>query len=119
MRFLASVLLVSSLALCQEFRATLTGHITDATGAPVANADITIRNTATGEVTTTKSGEEGNYQVSFLTPGDYVVEVGKTGFKKVIREGVTLNVAERAVVDVPMAVGDVSQSVTVAANAEV
>ena len=121
MRYLATLatfFLLSSLALSQEFRATLTGRITDPAGAPVPGAVISVRNPQTGESTTTKSGDDGTYQVSFLTPGNYVVTVEKTGFKKVNREGVTLDVAERAVVDIPLSVGDVTQSVTVAANAE-
>ena len=56
--------------------------------------------------------------MSFLTPGQYVVTAEKAGFKKAIREGVSLDVAERAVVDMQMAVGDVSQSVTVSGDAE-
>src|ERR1022692_4323902 len=118
MRFLATLLLLSTLALSQEFRATVTGRITDPAGAPVGLADVTVRNNDTGEVTATKSGDDGSYQVPFLTPGNYTVTVGKAGFKRVIREGDTLDVAERGVVDVALAIGDVNQSVTVAANAE-
>ncbi len=118
MRLLASLLLLSSLALSQEFRATLTGRITDPAGAPVPAADITVRNTQTGDTTRTKSGDDGNYEVPFLIPGNYAITVEKTGFNKVNREGVTLDVAQRAVVDIALVVGDVNQSVTVAANAE-
>ncbi len=70
-------------------------------------------------MSTVMSGENGNYQVSFLTPGNYVVSVEKPGFKKSIREGIRLEVAERGVVDIQLALGDVSQSVTVTAGAEV
>jgi hypothetical protein len=113
------VLFVASLLVCaQEFRASLTGRVTDAAGGGVAGAEITITNPATAQVTSTKTGEDGNYQVSFLTPGKYVVTAEKAGFKKAIREGVSLEVAERGVVDFQMAVGEVTQSVTVAADAE-
>jgi Carboxypeptidase regulatory-like domain len=118
MRLVAALLVLSSLALSQEFRATVTGRITDPAGSPISGADITLRNTETGTVTDSKSGEDGDYQVLFLIPGNYSVTVEKPGFKKAIREGVTLDVAQRAVVDVALAVGDVSQSVTVAANAQ-
>ena len=77
-----------------------------------------MRNTETGDITTTKSGDDGIYHASFLLPGNYIVTVEKAGFKKAIREGVRLEVAERGVVDIPLAVGDVTQSVTVAADAE-
>ena len=118
MRLVAVGFALTLLIHAQEFRATLAGRVTDPAGAGVVGADINVRNTGNGEVTATKSGEDGNYQVSFLQPGNYVVTAEKAGFKKAIREGVSLDVAERAVVDMQMAVGDVSQSVTVAANSE-
>jgi hypothetical protein len=118
MRIVAALLIISSLALSQEFRATLTGRITDPAGSPIAAADVALRNIETGEITNTKSGEDGDYQVSFLTPGNYSVTVEKAGFKKTIRAGLTLSVAERGVVNVELAVGDVNQSVTVAANSQ-
>src|ERR1700722_11597031 len=118
MRFLASLLILSSLAFCQEFRATLTGHITDPAGAPVPGASITVQNTQTADTTTTKSGDDGVFSVLFLTPGNYLVTVEKSGFKKEIRQGVTLDVAAHSVLDIALSVGDISQSVTVAANTE-
>ena len=118
MRLLAVIFLCSSLALCQEFRASLTGRITDPAGAPVPGADVNVRNTATGTAATTKSDDDGTYHVSFLTPGNYVIAVEKAGFKKANQEGITLDVAAHAVVDIAMTVGDITQSVTVAANAE-
>ena len=67
-------------------------------------------------MTTIKSGDDGIYQVSFLTPGKYLVTAEKAGFKKAIREGVTLEVAEHGVLDIQLTVGEVTQSVTVAAD---
>lgn len=118
MRLFASLFLFSSLAFSQEFRATVIGRVTDPAGAPVPAANVTVQNTETGEISRAKSGDDGNYEVAFLIPGNYIVTVEKAGFKKEIRQGVTLDVAQRAVVDVALAVGDVAQSVTVAANAE-
>jgi hypothetical protein len=119
MRCIAALfVLCSSLAFSQEFRATLTGRISDPAGAAVPGAEVTVKNAQTGDVTNTKSDDDGNYQVLFLTPGSYVVTVEKAGFKKAIREGVTLDVAARGVVDIAMTVGDVTQSVTVSANTE-
>src|SRR6266576_1613379 len=120
LRFLiVAVSLALSAAFGQEFRATLAGRVTDTVGAAVAGASIRVRNTGTGESAATTSGEDGSYQVSFLTPGDYVVTIEKAGFNRSIREGVHLDVAQRAVADVQLAVGDVTQSVTVSAGAEI
>ena len=119
LRFLLTMSLALSAAFGQEFRATLAGRVTDAGGAAVAGASIRVKNTGTGESAATTSGEDGSYQVSFLTPGDYVVTIEKAGFNRSIREGVHLDVAQRAVADVQLAVGDVTQSVTVSAGAEI
>jgi hypothetical protein len=118
MRLVALYFLLSSLAFCQEFRATVDGRITDPAGAPVADANVTLRNTETGDVAATKTNEDGVYHVAFLLPGNYTVTVEKTGFQKAIREGIQLEVAQRGVVDIALAVGDVTQSVTVSANAQ-
>ncbi len=118
-RLILLTLTLCCCALAQEFRATLAGRVTDSTGAPVIDASIEVRNADTGEVSNTKSGEDGNYQVSFLTPGNYVVTVEKPGFKKETRQGVRLEVAERAVVDIALAPGQVNESVTVTAGAEI
>ena len=95
LRFLIAVSLALSAAFGQEFRATLAGRVTDAAGAAVAGASIRVKNTGTGESAATTSGEDGSYQVSFLTPGDYVVTIEKAGFNRSIREGVHLDVAQR------------------------
>jgi hypothetical protein len=117
MRLVAVFLFVSCLIISQEFRATVDGRIMDPAGARVIGADITLRNTQTGDVVTTKSGDDGAYHFAFLLPGNYTITVEKAGFQKAIREGIRLEVAERGVVDIALAVGDVGQSVTVSANA--
>ena len=93
LRFLLTMSLALSAAFGQEFRATLAGRVTDAGGAAVAGANIRVKNTGTGESAAATSGEDGSYQVSFLTPGDYVVTIEKAGFNRSIREGVHLDVA--------------------------
>jgi hypothetical protein len=117
MRLAAVFLFVSSFIISQEFRATVDGRIMDPAGAPVSGADVILRNTQTGDVVATKSDDEGAYHFAFLLPGNYTATVEKTGFQKAIREGIQLEVAERGVVDIALAVGDVTQSVTVSANA--
>ncbi len=101
--FHASAVIAFALPLlihAQEFRATCSYRVTDPAGGGVPGADINIKNTETAQVTTTRSGDDGNYQVSFLTPGKYVVSAEKSGFKKAVREGVTLEVAEHGVLDI-------------------
>jgi hypothetical protein len=115
---LVSAFLICICANAQEFRSTLDGRITDAVGAAVSGAKVEIKNADTGESIVTVSNDDGAYRAAFLIPGGYVISVEKAGFKKSIREGVRIEVASRAVVDIQLALGEVSQSVTVAAGAE-
>ena len=111
-----------ALPLCiqaQEFRATLAGRISDVSGAAVDGARIEIRNADTGQVSAVASAQDGSYQASFLTPGNYVVTVEKPGFRKIVRTGVSLQIAQPAVLDIELPLGEVSQSVTVAGGTEV
>jgi hypothetical protein len=119
MRVTALALLLSLCLGAQEFRATVAGRITDAVGAAVAGARLEARDANTGAVANTLSAEDGSYQIAFLTPGSYVITVEKPGFKKSIRDGVKLEVAARATVDIQLALGEVSQSVTVTADSSV
>ena len=113
MRLLMAAVTLSVCGFAQEFRATISGRVTDSAGAAVANARVAIRNPDTGELSSTLTSEEGAYQVSFLIPGNYVVTVEKPGFKKTVREGVRLEIAQHGVLDLVLALGEVTQSVTV------
>jgi len=113
---LVSVLLVLALvplAYSQEVRASLTGTITDSTGAAVANAAVQVTNLATNAVTSTKSNESGTFVTPFLAPGQYHMTVEATGFKKFVRENIQLQAADRVRIDVKLEVGEVTTSVTV------
>src|SRR4026208_300312 len=84
---LISRLLLLSLAflpltLAQEFRASISGEITDSTGAPVPGVRVLVTNVATNLVSEGTSNESGRYNVNFLQPGTYTLSVEKAGFKK-------------------------------------
>lgn len=117
MRFLAVIALCTTALLAQEFRATLTGRITDPTDAPVAGATVTAVNTGTNQRSSAKSDTRGNYTIPFLQPGDYSVTVELEGFKKITRGGIELNVNQSATLDFKLELGTVSQEVTVSAEA--
>ena len=97
--------------------ATLVGTVTDATGAYVASAKVTVVNTGTNFVTETTTSGEGAYYVPYLIPGDYRVKVAAAGFKEFVREGLTLRSAEVPRVDIKLEVGSLTESVTVDASA--
>jgi len=101
----------------QESRATLLGRVTDPSGAVVAGAKVRAVNVETNTGASSVSNAEGNYEIPYLLPGVYRVEVEMTGFKKSIREAVELHVADRLTVDFSLELGAVAESVTVGGEA--
>jgi len=96
----------------------LEGTITDPSGAPILGANVTITNTGTSFAQNTSTNQLGYYSVSALLPGHYRIEVTQQGFKKVVRE-LDLQVAQIAVADFKLDVGEVTQSITVDAGSPV
>jgi hypothetical protein len=103
-------------AAAQEFRATVKGQVFDSSKAAVPGASVTVQNAETGEVAATTSNAEGNYTLPFLKPGLYTLTVELTGFQKHVRSGLRLEVNQTATINVQLAVGGVSEEVTVAAE---
>src|SRR2546426_2640135 len=91
----------------------ITGAITDASGAVVEGARVSVRNTATSQVREALTNQTGVYDVPFLVPGSYVVRVEKQGFKSATRSDVLLQVGDVARVDFTVDVGVVTESVEV------
>lgn len=96
--------------------ASLTGIVTDPSGAVVASAQITITNQATGVLFRTRSNDQGVYSAPSLISGDYTVLVEAQGFKKKQVQNLRLETAERRRLDFTLEVGDVQQVVEVAAS---
>jgi hypothetical protein len=109
---------IAALPLWSQGTSAILGKITDASGAAVPGANVTIRNTETGVVRAVVTNDAGDYQVLSLPVGQYEVRVEKSGFKAVVRSGINLVVAQEAVVNVQLEVGQVTQSVTVTGEAE-
>jgi hypothetical protein len=116
-KLLLSLLVLASYALAQQGRGTILGTVTDASGAPVAGATVRVTNTATNSGQETKTTNEGLYQAPNLAVGDYTVTVEKTGFRKVVRSGLQIQVDQRAQVDVRLDVGQVTESIEVQGEA--
>jgi hypothetical protein len=109
---LASLLLVSLSALGQE-SATLTGTVTDPTGAAVAGAQIAVTNAEHGIQRSTVSNTTGDWAAPALPPGKYDLTISAPGFKKYEVKGVILRVAQKARVDTALQVGGATSEVTV------
>jgi hypothetical protein len=102
----------------QEYRATITGTLTDPSGATVAKAQVEVRNIDTSAVTTAQSNDAGAYTVPFLLPGNYKVTASAGGFKQTVREHIELHAGDKIQIDLRLEVGASAESVTVTAETE-
>ncbi len=114
---ICAVTLFAAASPAQEFRAVITGRVTDPSGAAVPAAQFTVENTLTNEQFNTATGGDGNYTVPFLIPGRYRVSVEAAGFKRAIQEGIELHINDRTTLNFALELGEIGQSVTVTAEA--
>jgi hypothetical protein len=110
-------ILSSAPAYAQISGATLSGTVTDASGAAIPDAQVTVTNTATGITRSLPTSGAGYYNAPNLNSGSYSISVSAPGFATQERTGITLTVGSQAVLDVTMQVGTVTQSVQVTGDA--
>ncbi|MBM3727480.1 MAG: TonB-dependent receptor [Acidobacteria bacterium] len=108
----SSLFLVRALA-AQESRATLIGEVKDASGAVIVGASVKATSTSTGTVSATKTNDSGYFELPYLLPGQFRVEVELQGFKKAVRRGIELRVSDRLTLDFVLELGSVAESVVV------
>lgn len=113
----ALVLLPLAALIAQENRGTLSGSVTDSTGAAIAKARVIAIEMQTGVKATASTEVSGAYNLPFLPIGEYEVSVESPGFKKYVQLGITLSAGGHPVVDVRLEVGAVSDSVEVHSDA--
>ena len=94
---------------------TISGTVTDPSGAVIKDAPITVRNKATGFTRQTKSENDGTYSAPALPAGDYEVQVQVQGFRTILRE-VTVTVGAIVKADLALEVGQTTEIVTVQAS---
>jgi hypothetical protein len=111
-------LALSVTASAQYTTAGLGGTISDNSGSPVPEAKVSVRNIATGFSATTTSGEDGTFLFPRLPVGDYELTADKSGFATYLQKGITLAVNQLANQTITLRVGQVSEQVTVEANAD-
>jgi hypothetical protein len=109
--------LLSALAGAQETRSAIFGRVLDSQSAAVPDAGVTVVNVDTNTTVRVKTNETGYYEANLLLPGSYTVTVEVAGFKTVVRKGIVLPIATRSEVDLSLAVGAISDSIVVQANA--
>src|SRR5436305_10668310 len=111
--FMGAALLTSGFAFGQETRATLSGTITDPSGAAVAGAHLQLLNVQTGVESRTESSQTGQYHFLYVNPGTYRLSFEMPGFRSLVREGVTLETGQAATLDVTLQLGTQAEVVTV------
>jgi hypothetical protein len=102
-------------AYAQDSRGSITGQVTDPSGAVVPNAAVTVTSTDTGAVLHVTSTSLGYYTAPALLPGGYTVTVDAKGFKTFHRQGIFLETEQNLTVNVSLTVGAATEQVTVTA----
>ena len=114
---LVLAVLASTPVHAQVAGATLSGTVTDASGAAVPNARVSVKNSATGVVREVTSDSAGFYSVPNLLPGVYDTTVEAVGFSSSVQTGLTLSVGASKALNIAMHLGQVSERVEVTAVA--
>lgn len=114
-----AILLISfsGIAAAQEFRASVSGTVSDSSGGAIPGAKVVVTNIQKNTSTEVVANQVGYYSVPFLLPGQYRVLVEASGFRKFVREDVVLGVNDKLGLDVVMEVGQLADSVTVTGEA--
>lgn len=102
----------------QYTNATIGGIVSDAAGGVIADARVTIQNSETGYTKTIGTGADGSFLFPATPVGSYQITVEKPGFSKYVQTGITLVLNQVANLPIALRVGDVTQQVSVSADAE-
>jgi hypothetical protein len=103
--------------LLAQTSASISGSVTDPSGAAVADAPVTVTDLGTGAVRSGTTNTTGFYTIPGLAPGNYLVNVGKDGFRTAEFKTVPLTVAQALVLNAQLTLGVVSESVQVSSDA--
>jgi len=116
-RFASAALLSIALCFGQAGRAELFGTVEDPSGLAISGAAVEALRVQTGASVKSSTNDLGAFHFFALVPGEYRVTATKSGFRTLRRSGIQLRVADRIALDLELQVGDLSQSVEVAAAA--
>ncbi|HEY4960483.1 MAG TPA: carboxypeptidase-like regulatory domain-containing protein, partial [Terriglobales bacterium] len=112
-----SLLFLCALSARAQVSASISGRVTDQTGAVVAGATVTAKSLDTGVSRSTPTDQAGRYELIALSIGQFEVRARKDGFAERVRTGIVLVVGQDATVDLSLPVGNVSEQVTVEGDA--
>lgn len=116
---LAAVILIAIPSFAQQLTATLNGTAYDQSGAVVPNAQVVVKNEASGDTRSTTANNSGYFTVTALQPGTYTVTISAQGFRSWQQQHLALNLGDnRTLPNIALQVGQTSQSVEVVTGAE-
>lgn len=119
MKLWASLAILCTGLIAQDFRTTISGHVFDSSGAAVPGAKVSAINADTNETSVATSDNSGNYAIPLLRPGTYKVTATASGFKQFVRDRVVLEAARVAGIEITLEVGSMTETVEVTAAAAV
>ena len=111
--FMLLVIALSQTGKAQTGLATISGTLTDASGAVIPDAEVILTNTDTGAQQHTKTGTTGIYSIPNIRPGNYTVQATQKGFAIVKKTGIVLQVNQTSTLDFSLTPGSLMQTVTV------
>src|ERR1700728_3124405 len=111
---LVALLMVGSVAQAQVLYGSITGTISDKTGAVVPNVIVTITNQATGEIRSQKANGDGSYNLLDVLPGAYTLSIAQSGnFGGYAQKDITVTVNQQVRIDIALQPASVSTQITV------
>ncbi len=105
-------------AAAQQYLGTLSGNISDPTGAKIVGANVTATDTTTNFVTKATTNGSGEYTIPFLTPDTYTITVASSGFRSEMRTGITLTAGQNQQTDFALQPGSQTENVVVTADTQ-
>jgi hypothetical protein len=103
--------------LAQEFRGSISGVITDPSGAVLPGVQVIATNVATNTSLSGVSDDTGNYKILYLPPGKYNLTAELPGFKKTEKAGVEVRIGDQIILDLKLEIGEVRETVAVTTQA--
>ncbi len=113
----AVLFLLAASGLAQTPQATISGIVTDSSGAVIPGVSVTAINPATAKRTTTTTNTQGFFVLTQLPIGGYTIEAEREGFKKYVRPNLTLTTADTVALDLQLEIGATNETVTITAEA--
>ena len=116
-KFIAATSLAAFSLTAQDFRATVTGQVSDPSGAAIARAIVRATQRSTNQVREALTNDQGYFTLPYLQPSTFDIDVTAPGFNKLRRENITLLVAEKLDLPLSLSIGNFAETVTVTAEA--